>query len=146
MEVIAPLSDTPQVESTVVGKEVVTQDKSLEIVADLPVAEGEGEKETWDKVGFDGSSYSWTDDKDDEGAHREEEGEVNNEGQKVHEKTQSTKVKKSENEGELGEENEGEVEEQIGDQVGDSEEEENESGGEDDSESEGNKDKKESES
>ncbi|XP_019266134.1 PREDICTED: histone deacetylase HDT2-like [Nicotiana attenuata] len=49
LEVVEPLSDSPHVESTDAEKEVVTQEKNLEIVADLSVVEGGAEKETWDK-------------------------------------------------------------------------------------------------
>lgn len=101
LDFVEPLRDTTHVETIMVEKEVVAQ---LANFADLPMVEGEGEKEIGDNECSNKNTYSWTDEEGEEG----EETNIDREGEE--EKNYNSKVKKHEEEGESERKNEGESE------------------------------------
>ncbi|XP_019244398.1 PREDICTED: nucleolin-like [Nicotiana attenuata] len=75
LQIVAPMSDKSHIEDTTIEKEVVTQEKNVDAIGNIPVVEGEGEKEVENKEDSYGTSYNWTEDEDDE-----DDEEVNGEG------------------------------------------------------------------
>ncbi|XP_009630652.2 nuclear localization sequence-binding protein-like [Nicotiana tomentosiformis] len=100
----ATAKEEPKVKAAPAMWESALVKDDQETIDDLPVVEGESEKEIGDKESSNGSSYSWTDDEDNEKVLEEGKEEENKEEQLLQEKSQSSDEKKSENKGESGEE------------------------------------------
>ncbi|XP_070034283.1 uncharacterized protein [Nicotiana tomentosiformis] len=93
-----------------IEKSVDNLEKEVDTTIVVPVVEGKGSKEPAQKEAYDGLSFSWMEDEDDNGGEKEEGvvgGHEENTTQDI-----ANEEEKSENEGDSGEDNESEIEEE----------------------------------